>query len=263
MKGPCRSVPSPKGAGDHTDRSAARKRGIAVPRLAFAGAMACGIAACAGHPGLENPYQTYYFPVDYAGTLAKPEPFSGQPQLSQSSGDYDRDVGAMYAKGLIPVGISQFAGSAPAASEATAQALRVKAAVVLVFSPPRSPASGASGYSICRHSALDICDQNAVFYAPLSKAGLGAEVYDVPVEVSKRAGTNSGAYITVVRPQSPASAADLRPGDVILTVAGQSVSVSSHTYRYAITAAVGKPTDFLIWRDGQRLSKTITIPVAW
>jgi regulator of sigma E protease len=66
-----------------------------------------------------------------------------------------------------------------------------------------------------------------------------------------------GAIITAVAPNSPAEAAGLRPGDVIIAIAGESVKVPSDLTR-VVTTQAGQPVALTIRRDDQVFTLYVT-----
>jgi S1-C subfamily serine protease len=62
-----------------------------------------------------------------------------------------------------------------------------------------------------------------------------------------------------VRRGSPAFAADMLPGDVILSIDGRQI-LDMESYRDAIYAAYGKQSTALVLRAGQQMSIPLELP---
>lgn len=61
----------------------------------------------------------------------------------------------------------------------------------------------------------------------------------------------AGAYVGRVHPGSPSDLAGLRPGDVILELAGQRVHSGGDVHRVMESLHLGQSVDLAFWRDGK------------
>ena len=66
-----------------------------------------------------------------------------------------------------------------------------------------------------------------------------------------------GAYVGRVDPSSPAEVSGLRPGDVIVKMAGQTVRTDQDLDRIMANVRFGQVVDLLAWRDGQTIRMTV------
>ncbi|MCR4407652.1 MAG: PDZ domain-containing protein [Anaerolineae bacterium] len=66
----------------------------------------------------------------------------------------------------------------------------------------------------------------------------------------------NGAYVGRVDAGSAAEAAGLRPGDVIVQLAGQTVRGHQDVHRLMASVRPGQTVDLLSWRNGQTISTT-------
>jgi len=66
-----------------------------------------------------------------------------------------------------------------------------------------------------------------------------------------------GAYMGRVDPGSAAALAGLRPGDVIVQLAGRAVRTDQDVDRIMANVRFGQTVDLLAWRKGQTISKTV------
>ena len=82
----------------------------------------------------------------------------------------------------------------------------------------------------------------------------------LPPRVARALGRAAGIGLTEVVPNSPASAAGLREGDLILDVDGQAVGDASDLQRLMVGETIGKPLPLRILRLGELLDLSI-VPV--
>jgi serine protease Do len=68
-----------------------------------------------------------------------------------------------------------------------------------------------------------------------------------------------GALIAQVDPTGPAAAAGLRPGDVVIEVAGQPVDDSRHFARAVAEARIGADLPLQVLRNGRRMAATVSV----
>lgn len=68
-----------------------------------------------------------------------------------------------------------------------------------------------------------------------------------------------GAYVGRVRPGSPSALAGLRPGDVILELAGQTIRSDRDVHGVLANVQEGQSLDLVFWRDGQTLKTTARV----
>lgn len=66
-----------------------------------------------------------------------------------------------------------------------------------------------------------------------------------------------GAYVGRVDPGSVADASGLRPGDVIVQLAGQAIRTDQDVDRIMANVRLGQMVDLLAWRNGQTISMTV------
>ena len=205
----------------------------------------------------------------------------------------------MYENGYVPVGSSSFVGPAQAASGAITQAKKVGAEIVVLYSKYQSTATGAipittptqqtsftsgtvnafgsAGFGTGTYQgttttygsqttyvpfSVDRYDQAALYFAPAERKGLGVQFAAMTDQQKQQAATNQGVAVVSVRKESPAFRADILPGDIVLTVGGQSTYDGPSAVR-AIAAATASETEVVLFRNGQRLSKKLTIPSEW
>jgi glutaredoxin-like YruB-family protein len=86
---------------------------------------------------------------------------------------------------------------------------------------------------------------------------LGVAIADAG-QIAARKGLSlpNGAYVGRVDAGSAAEAAGLRPGDVIVQLAGQTVRGHQDVHRLMASVRPGQTVDLLSWRNGQTISTT-------
>jgi S1-C subfamily serine protease len=72
----------------------------------------------------------------------------------------------------------------------------------------------------------------------------------LPERLQQRFGRTSGVRVTEVIPDGPAARAGLRPGDLLLSVAGQPVTSAQDLQKLMFAAAIGRPLAITVMRNG-------------
>ena len=87
---------------------------------------------------------------------------------------------------------------------------------------------------------------------------LGAAIADAG-RIAARKGIQlpDGAYVGRVDRGSVADASGLRPGDVIVQLAGQGVRTDRDVDGIMATVRLGQVVDLLAWRNGQKIKMTV------
>jgi serine protease Do len=95
----------------------------------------------------------------------------------------------------------------------------------------------------------------------VERGWLGVQIQTVTPEIASAVGLERpmGALVTEVQPDSPAARSGLRQGDVILTFAGQDVAEMRLLPRMVAAAAIGKPAELTVWRDGRQSRISVEI----
>jgi serine protease Do len=88
----------------------------------------------------------------------------------------------------------------------------------------------------------------------LVRSYLGIQVDDLSWEVARSFGLEHtrGVLITGVRPDTPAAAAGLRRGDVVLRLGGARIRRRAELAWRAATRPAGRPVAVVVWRGGER-----------
>jgi S1-C subfamily serine protease len=87
--------------------------------------------------------------------------------------------------------------------------------------------------------------------------GLGGDTRAVPASLAARTGQPRAVGITSVLDGAPASRAGIRPGDILLTLAGQPVGTVGDLQRLLTAGRIGVPLPVELARGGSMLTVTI------
>jgi len=127
-----------------------------------------------------------------------------------------------------------------------------------IFSP--SGGSIGIGFAIPSDLASHVIDQFRDF-GHVRRGYLGAEIQSVGPEVARDLGLDAptGVLIADVLKDSPAAAAGIKPGDVILTMGGKPIADTRHLQRAVAEAAIDQDTPVKLWR--QNATQTVELKV--
>lgn len=258
-------------------------------RILIAAFCSLFLASCA------SGYEKFYQPFS-ANNSAGIEPFSGEPELRSGNSNSTQTAALMFEQGYWPIGASGFVGPSANVNDALEQAKRVGAAIVVISSKYQSTATGmlpltlpnnttsytngsanivgSGGYATGSYNGLtttygtqttvipysvDRYEQVAVYFAPLRRQGAGLMVQPLTEAQRQQLRTNQAVSVIAVRTGSPAFLADILPGDAILSIGGNRV-YDVETGTQALRSAVGHPSNIVLIRNGEQITKTLTIP---
>lgn len=120
-----------------------------------------------------------------------------------------------------------------------------------IFSP--SGGNVGIGFSIPSNHAKNVVEQLQE-HGKVRRGWLGVGIQPLTEEIAETLGLDieEGAMITRVEPDSPADAADLQEGDIIITWDGQEVIDSASLSRLVKRTPIDKAVDVVIVRNGDR-----------
>jgi serine protease Do len=96
---------------------------------------------------------------------------------------------------------------------------------------------------------------------PLQRPWLGADGQNVTADIAESLALDRprGVLVNLVEPDSPAEAAGLRVGDIVLAVNGREVAgIDALRFRVA-TLTIGTPARLTVWRDGGTADLTLDV----
>jgi len=121
----------------------------------------------------------------------------------------------------------------------------------MIFSP--SGGNVGIGFAIPSNLALDVMHQ-LIEFGEVKRGALGVDTQDVTPELSRMLSLGDvahGAVVTRVRAGSPAEAAGLKAGDVIVSLAGKPVASDQELHNLEGLSSVGAAVQVGILRDGK------------
>jgi S1-C subfamily serine protease len=80
--------------------------------------------------------------------------------------------------------------------------------------------------------------------------GIASSQVRLAPEVAKRAGATTGLQVAEVVSGSPAAAAGLHRGDIVLEIDGQRINSATAIQRLMVEGAIGRPIEVTVWRNG-------------
>jgi S1-C subfamily serine protease len=89
--------------------------------------------------------------------------------------------------------------------------------------------------------------------------GIAGSQAPLPPALVKKLGRREGLRVAQVVAGSPADAAGLRPGDILVAVAGTSLGSSTELQRRMVEDAIGRRVEITVWRNGA-LVDVIAVP---
>ena len=89
--------------------------------------------------------------------------------------------------------------------------------------------------------------------------GVAATQSPLPPPLATKLGRRTGLKVAQVVAGSPAAVAVLRPGDVVVAVAGEPMGSATSLQRWMVEEAIGRPVEITVWRNGA-LVDVIAVP---
>jgi S1-C subfamily serine protease len=97
----------------------------------------------------------------------------------------------------------------------------------------------------------------------MGEVSFGASVRGVTPEIARQHGlpASYGVEVGSVRPGSPADAAGVQPGDVIVGIGPYTLNGGAEQFRTAVAARhPGDAMAITVWRDGEQFAVTVAFP---
>ncbi len=129
----------------------------------------------------------------------------------------------------------------------------------MIFSP--SGGNVGIGFAIPSNLALDVMRQ-LIQFGEVKRGALGVDAQDVTPELSRMLGladNQHGAVVTRVRAGSPAEAAGLKMGDVIVSLGGKPVASDQELHNLEGLGSAGAAVSVGIVREGKPITLNATL----
>jgi len=127
-----------------------------------------------------------------------------------------------------------------------------------IFSP--SGGSVGIGFAIPADTAQNVIaslkDKGTV-----ARGWIGVQIQPVTAEIADSLGlkSNKGALVAEAQPDSPASAAGIKSGDVILGIDGERIDGPRDLAKRVAALGPGKKTDLIYWHDGSEKTTSVKL----
>lgn len=251
----------------------------------------------ASQPAWADDYSKFYQAAP-AGSVAL-FPSAIPAEVAPSSGNLQDDTLRMWERGYAPIGYSSFNGQLRDPTKALKFAKKLKARYVVTAAGQVSETSGAVPMTLPSLNtaqtfgtvsatnsyggnatgtfnattttdgsqttyipfAIRRADQVAAFFQPVERKGSGVYGRDLTAEERAALGTNHALYVLAVREGSPAFDADMLPGDIILSINGDRLTIES--WNAAMRSPTGTRVKVGLKRGGEIKTLNVTIPAGW
>jgi serine protease Do len=116
------------------------------------------------------------------------------------------------------------------------------------------------GFSIPSKTAKLIVDQ-IISFGQAKRGWLGVQIQDLTQEFSDSLGYDStdGAFVASVEPNSPAAAANIQAGDIIIEFDGKPINSFKDLPKVVAETDIGKEVVVKVWRNGAMTNITVKI----
>lgn len=220
------------------------------------------------------------------------------PEIVASAGDLQADRLRMWEQGYGLIGLSSFNGTVRDPAKALKFARQLKARYVITasgsveeqsgaipFTTPTTNQSVTTGNMAAQAGGRQVsgtfnalttstgsqtvnipfsvrrADQIAAYFAPVERKGSGVYGRVLTADERTALGTNKGLKVLAVREGSPAYEADILPGDIVTTIAGQPFSVDA--WNAVMKQVAGTNIVIGISRSGVTKNIAVQIPTGW
>jgi hypothetical protein len=233
-----------------------------------------GGSSQASAPSSGNPYRDRFERSEMAGAVFLPPPAT--PQLYLGTGDMTTDVQTLFENEYAMLGGSSVRNAANL-EQAVEQGREIGAALVVVyghFTPPpgttlevlplsRRAASGrsvgsAAGATRFLTGSLGPEDQFASYWGKTRPGILGIVSRPLDAEEQARLRRHGGIVVETVLSGSPAAAAGIAVGDVVVAIGGRTLA-DPRAVPEILTALAGQQVGFDLIRDGSPMSVTVQL----
>ncbi len=226
----------------------------------------------ASRPSTGNPYRDHFERTEIVGAVFLPPPAA--PQIYLGTADMTTDVQTLLENEYVLIGGSSVR-NATNPEQAIEQGSEIGAALVVVyghFAPPPGmalevlplPRRATVGAGTPAASARFITgslgpdDQFASYWGKTRPAILGIVSRPLDAQEQARLQRRDGIVVETVLTGSPAAAAGIVVGDVVVAIGGQALP-DPRAVPGIVTPLAGQRVDFDLIRDGRSISVTVQL----
>jgi len=140
--------------------------------------------------------------------------------------------------------------------------LNLRGEVIGVNGVIASASGGFEGIGFAIPSNMAIYVMNELMaHGKVERGWLGVSVQDLTFELAKKSGLEKagGALIAEVTKESPAAAAGLEAGDVIMQLNSKDVPDAGYLRNAIAALRPGSQADLVVWRDGKKMNVQVKI----
>jgi Do/DeqQ family serine protease len=130
-----------------------------------------------------------------------------------------------------------------------------------IFNPSGSGAGNIGiGFAIPSNLASDVMRQ-LLSFGEVRRGTLGIETQEITPEIANALNLSSrrGAVITRVQTGSPAAAADLRPGDVVMSINANPIASRQDLHNIEGLLPVGRAVELTVLREGREMKVSASL----
>ena len=248
--------------------------------------------------GCTTPFSKFYFDQTGGRDITKDQKViitNDEPKLFHGN-DPEKDALSMMANGYVMVGYSSFNAANVNVNGAIAQAKKVHASVVLIYSKYANTVSGllpliipdnetsttslygnvyGSGGGWANYSgtattttygskatyipySVNRFDYLATYWVKQKRPILGVWVKDLPPEIRSEIGSNKGVLVTVVVKNSPAFQSDILKGDILKRIDDTEI-YNTESFTNTIRKHEGQKVIITVYRNGKLIRKEVQL----
>jgi len=217
-----------------------------------------------------NPYHDYFAAAAMQGAVLMPPPAA--PEIYRGSSDDTADIRALNENSYVPLGYSEVAKGGSDARQAIDQGKQIGASLMVVYGEPFDMPAGQTLTALPFHPGFASGEAGTIGNAPrpAEKGRVVAYwakvrppvfgVFSRPLndEEKTRLRRNNGMFVGAVAKGSPAAAAGIQEGDVILAIDGKQI-LDVNAVPAFLTSIAGKKVRIELVRNGSPLSMEVQL----
>jgi len=217
-----------------------------------------------------NPYHDYFAAAATQGAVLMPPPAA--PEIYRGSSDDSADIRALAENNYVPLGYSAVAKSGSEARQAIDQGKQIGASLMVVYGEPFDLPAGQALAALPFHPGFAAGEAGTIGSAPRPAekgrivaywAKVRPPVFGVfgralSEEEKTRLRRSYGMFVGAVAKGSPAAAAGIQEGDVILAIDGRQILDAAAVPAF-LTSIAGKKVHVELVRNGSPLAMDVQL----